>query len=161
MVATSAGLAIVDPKSVKIDRDKSMAGEPRSKVVLLALAKILDWEESFSREWRREEKAIGYRLPSLVERLGTALRRRATDESLQDSRLLTQAAAALGTGRTGHVFKALQALRPYVAASGHPEAGMVLQIMDGTRDIPQPHRALLILLALALRPKQNQPSGLR
>lgn len=132
--------------------DISMAGEPRSKVVLLALAKILDWEESFSREWRREEKAIGYRLPSLVERLGTALRRRATDESLQDSRLLTQAAAALGTGRTGHVFKALQALRPYVAASGHPEAGMVLQIMDGTRDIPQPHRALLILLALALRP---------
>jgi hypothetical protein len=29
---------------------------------------------------------------------------------------------------------------------------MVLQIMDGTRDITQPHRALLILLALAMRP---------
>jgi hypothetical protein len=132
--------------------DVSIAGEPRSKVVLLALAKILDWEESFSREWRREEKVIGYRLPSLVERLGTAMRRRSTDESVQHSRLLTQAAAALGTGSTGEVFKALQALRPYVAASGHPEAAMVLQIMDGTRDIAQPHRALLILLALALRP---------
>ena len=132
--------------------DVSIAGEPRSKVVLLALAKILDWEESFSREWRREEKVIGYRLPSLVERLGTAMRRRSTDESVQHSRLLTQAAAALGTGSTGEVFKALQALRPYVAGSGHPEAAMVLQIMDGTRDIAQPHRALLILLALALRP---------
>jgi hypothetical protein len=132
--------------------DVSMAGEPRSKVVLLALAKILDWEESFSREWRREEKVVGYRLPTLVERLGTALRRRSTNESVQHSRLLTQAAAALGTGSTSEVFQALQALRPYVAVSRHPEAAKVLQIMDGTRDITQPHRALLILLALALRP---------
>jgi HEAT repeat protein len=135
-----------------VSDDVSMAGEPRSKVVLLALAKILDWEESFSREWRREEKVVGYRLPGLVERLGAALRRRSTEESTAHSRLLTQASAALSTGSTVAGFQALLALRPYVAKSGQPEAAMVLQIMDGTRDITQPHRALLILLALAMRP---------
>ena len=62
-----------------------------------------------------------------------------------------QAAAALSTGSTAEGFKALQSLRPYVAASGHPEAAMVLKIMDGTRDITQPHRALLILLSACLR----------
>ena len=95
---------------------------------------------------------MGYRLPGLVERLGNTMRRLSTAESVQHSQLLTRAAAALSTGSTAEGFKALQALRPYVAASGHPEAAMVLQIMDGTRDITQPHRALLILLALALRP---------
>jgi hypothetical protein len=132
--------------------DVSMAGEPRSKVVLLALAKILDWEESFSREWRREEKIVGYRLPSLVGQLAHALRHISTEESSQHSRLLTKAAAGLSAGSTAEGFRALQTLRPYVAASGHPEAAMVLKIMDGTRDIEQPHRALLILLALALKP---------
>ncbi|MBK8086339.1 MAG: MFS transporter [Devosia sp.] len=132
--------------------DAGLSGEPRSKVVLLALAKILDLEESFSREWRREEKVVGYRLPNLLDRLRNALRRRSTEESEQHSRLLTKAAVALSTGSTGEAFAALQSLRSYVAASGHAAAPSVLQIMDGTRDIAQPHRALLILLSLALRP---------
>lgn len=127
----------------------SMAGEPRSKVVLLALAKILDWEESFSREWRHEEKVLGYRLPGLFGRLSDDLRKRSNAEH---SRLLLQAAAALSSGSTGTAFRALQDLRPYIERSGHPEAGIVLKLMDGTRDIEQPHRALLILLALAMRP---------
>jgi hypothetical protein len=38
-----------------------------------------------------------------------------------------------------------------VASSDHDEAAMVLKIMDGTREIAHPHRALLILLALALQ----------
>ena len=67
-----------------------ISGEPRSKVVLLALAKIFDWEESFSREWRREERILGYRLPDLVARLGSALRRRSSIESNQHSKLLMQ-----------------------------------------------------------------------
>lgn len=132
--------------------NSSMVGEPRSKVVLLALAKILDWEESFSREWRHEEKVLGYRLPSLVGQLSDNLRKRSNEEASQHSRLLMQAASALSSGSTGEAFRALQALRPYVAASGHPEAGTVRKLMDGTREITQPHRALLILLALALRP---------
>ena len=130
----------------------SMVGEPRSKVVLLALAKILDWEESFSREWRHEERVLGYRLPGLVGRLSDSLRKRSNEEANQHSRLLLQAAAAVSSGSTGEAFRALQALRPYVASSGHPEAGIVLKLMDGTRDIAQPHRALLTLLSLALRP---------
>lgn len=128
---------------------QSMVGEPRSKVVLLALAKILDWEESFSREWRHEEKVLGYRLPGLFGRLSDDLRKRSNAEH---SRLLLQAAAALSSGSTGTAFRALQDLRPYIERSGHPEAGIVLKLMDGTRDIEQPHRALLILLALAMRP---------
>lgn len=50
-------------------------GEPRSKVVLLALAKVAGCEESFSREWRGEERIVGYRLPRLVLRLSNAVRR--------------------------------------------------------------------------------------
>lgn len=130
--------------------DLRIPDEPRSKVVLLALAKILDWEESFSREWRREEKVVGYRLPGLVARLGNVLRKRSTEESSQHSRLLTRAAAALSTGSTAEAFRALQMLRPYVAASGHADAAMVLKIMDGTREIARPHRALLILLCLVM-----------
>lgn len=132
--------------------DTSMAGEPRSKVVLLALAKILDWEESFSREWRREEKSVGYRLPGLVGGLSGVLRKLSTEESSQHSKLLVRAASALSGGGTAEAFKALQALRPYVATSGHSDAGIVLKLMDATRDIAQPHRALLVLLCLALRP---------
>lgn len=132
--------------------DAGMVGEPRSKVVLLALSKILDLEESFSREWRREEKVVGYRLPNLLERLRNTLRRRSTEESEQYARLLTKAAVALSAGSTGEAFAALQSLRPYVARSDTAEAAVVLRIMDGTRDISQPHRALLILLSLALRP---------
>ncbi len=127
----------------------SAIGEPRSKVVLLALAKILDCEESFSREWRREEKVLGHRLPGLFSRLSDSLRKRSGEEH---SRLLMRAAAALSSASTREAFSALQATRPFVAASGHPEAAIVLKLMDGTRDIELPHRALLILLALSMRP---------
>ncbi len=132
--------------------DVSIVGEPRSKVVLLALAKILDCEESFSREWRREEAIVGYRLPDLVGRLAKALRRRASEDTRQQVLLLEEAAIALGAGSTREAFAALQMLRPYVAGSNRPNTAAVLAIMDGTRDIAQPHRALLILLSLALRP---------
>lgn len=131
--------------------DVSMVGEPRSKVVLLALAKILEFEANFSREWRREEQIAGYRLPGLIGRLSGMLKRLSSEESSRHSRLLANAAATLGNGSTGEAFAALQELRPYVAASGHAEAPVVLKIMDGTRGITQPHRALLILLALALQ----------
>ncbi len=132
--------------------DTSNVGEPRSKVVLLALSKILGWEESFSREWRQEERVAGYRLPGLVGGLGNRLRKLSTAESSKHSQLLTRAAAALSSGDTAAAFAALPALRPYVAASGHPDAGLVLKFMDATRDIARPHRALLILLCLALKP---------
>jgi len=128
------------------------AGEPRSKVVLLALSKIMRCEESFSREWRREEKTVGYRLPSLLARLGNSLRRLSTEESTRRSKMLLEIASRLAGGDTGEAFAALQSLRPFIWASRHRDAAMVLAIMDGTRDIARPHRALLILLALIMRP---------
>lgn len=132
--------------------DASMAGEPRSKVVLLALAKILGLEESFSREWRLEERLVGYRLPSLVDRLGRAVRHRPDMGAKQLALALERATGPLGTGSTLAAFAALEDLRPIVARSGEPEAALVLRIMDGTKGVAHPHRALLILLALALRP---------
>src|SRR5690606_34147830 len=54
---------------VQLTAADSTASEPRSKVVLLALAKILGLEEGFSREWRLEERMTGGRLPRLIERL--------------------------------------------------------------------------------------------
>jgi hypothetical protein len=136
----------------ELANDAVSTAEPRSKVVLLALAKILDRERSFSREWRREERMLGYRLPGLIVKLGKTLRRRSSSESSQHSRLLTDAAEALSTGSTSEGFAALQGLRPYVAQSGHPDAPIVLKLLDGTRGILVPHRALLILLSLALQP---------
>jgi hypothetical protein len=45
----------------------------------------------------------------------------------------------------------MQALTPRIEASPHRDAGMVALILQGARDIRQPHRALLILLALGIR----------
>ncbi len=43
--------------------DPDPISEPRSKVVLLAISKILGIEEQFARNWRREESMPGYCLP--------------------------------------------------------------------------------------------------
>lgn len=131
----------------------SIVGEPRSKVVLLALAKILGVEESFSLEWRREERIVGYRLPSLLVRLSRAVRRGSSDGAQQHSAVLLRAADRLAVGDTSEAFRALQSLRPSIAASQRPDAQLVLKVMDGTRDIAEPHRALLILLCLIMRPQ--------
>ena len=40
---------------------------------------------------------------------------------------------------------------PRIESSPHPDAGLVLVILKGTRHIARPHRALLVLLALATR----------
>lgn len=51
VVATSAGLAIVDPKNVKVDRDKSMAGEPRDTVTFDGAAATIVGSVSPDRIW--------------------------------------------------------------------------------------------------------------
>ncbi len=51
IVATSAGLAIVDPESVKIDRDKSMAGEPRDTVIFDGASATIVGSVSPDRIW--------------------------------------------------------------------------------------------------------------
>ncbi|MGV3650319.1 MAG: MFS transporter [Devosia sp.] len=131
-------------------RDPDRISEPRSKVVLLALAKILGLEESFARNWRREERMTGYCLPGLLTRLAGVLDAR-TPEGKQGREALTRAAAGLGIGPTGESFAALCAVRPLLVRSRHPDAPLVVALIDGTASLPDPHRALLILLAIAAR----------
>ena len=42
-------------------------------------------------------------------------------------------------------------LMPRIETSSHPEAALVIQLLQGTRQIEHPHRPLLILIALAAR----------
>jgi hypothetical protein len=131
--------------------DTTASDEPRSKVVLLALAKILALEESFSREWRLEERLLGQRLPRLIERLAWTVGRMPGNQSGELGARIKSTALGVSTGETSDAFLALQTLAPRIEASGHADAALVGQLLQGTREIIRPHRALLILLALATR----------
>ncbi|RYE10737.1 MAG: MFS transporter [Hyphomicrobiales bacterium] len=131
--------------------DTSASDEPRSKVVLLALAKILGLEEGFSREWRLEERILGQRLPRLIERLAWTVRRMPGKQSAELSALIKGSALGASTGETHEAFTAIQALAPRIETAGHADAALVLQLLQGTRQIEKPHRALLVLLALSVR----------
>lgn len=131
--------------------DASTVGEPRSKVVLLALAKILDLEEAFSREWRLEERLTGHRLPGLIERLAAAVKRMPGRQYGELAARIRASALPASTDDTADAFAAMQALAPLVETSRHGDAAMVAMLLQGTREVARVHRALLILLALALR----------
>jgi HEAT repeat protein len=136
--------------------DENPISEPRSKVVLLAISKILGIEEQFARNWRREQRMPGYCLPALLSRLAKSLD--AKDKRTEVARAtLQQAAAGLGTGPTAESFAALRALRPLIAASPHSEALPVVELIDGTRDITEAHPALMVLLAVAARQVLRPP----
>jgi Major Facilitator Superfamily/HEAT repeats len=140
--------------------DDVFSDEPRSKVILLALAKILNCEESFAHEWRNEEKLPGYRLTRLIARIADAARRLPRFDD-QVRRELAQASGALGDGRVQPALQALQGLRPLIASSRRRDAGFVLEMLDAARAMPRPHPAFLVLLCIALRPvlKPGQKSG--
>jgi HEAT repeat protein len=130
--------------------DTNVVSEPRSKVVLLAIAKILQIEESFARNWRREQNLPGYCLPNLLVRLAHSLN--ATDAGSRARRKALEAAAAeLGTGPTAASLAAVQALRPEITGASHDDARLVAALLDGTREITEAHRALMVLLAVAAR----------
>ena len=120
-------------------------------VVLLALAKILGLEEGFSREWRLEERMTGQRLPRLIERLAWTAGRMPGKQSGELSARIKSTALSVSTGETSDAFLALQTLTPRIEAGGHADAPLVVQLLQGTRNIERPHLALLILLALATR----------
>jgi HEAT repeat protein len=130
--------------------DSSVVSEPRSKVVLLAIAKILNIEEQFARNWRREESMPGYCLPNLLARLAQSLN--VTDaEGRARRKALEAAAAELGTGSTAASFAAIQALRPEIMGASHDDARLVVALLDGTAGITEAHGALMVLLAVAAR----------
>jgi MFS family permease len=129
--------------------DSGHTSEPRSKVVLLAIAKILHVEERFARNWRREEKMPGYCLPELLGKVAKAM---PPGESARiRARALQAAASELGNGPTETAFAALQALRPDIAAASHKDRDLVLALLDGTAHLTEPHRALMVLLAVSMR----------
>jgi MFS family permease len=127
------------------------SGEPRSKVILLAISKILKCEELFSQEWRKEEKFIGFRLPNLIDELAKAIHK-LSGEQKYDKSLLENVANELANNNTSLSFDALKSLRPYLEKSSHENTEITLNILDIAEKINSPHRALLILLCIIIKP---------
>ena len=123
--------------------------EPRSKVILLALSKILNCEGVFSQEWRREEKNPGLRLPGLMKQLAGVERKSTSGHDRLDFKSMSN---DLAVGITGSGFQFLQNLRPIFRRSGHQDAKLVLMILDACKNITRPHPALLILLCVVMVP---------
>jgi len=133
--------------------------EPRSKVVLLALAKILRCEEAFARNWRREEKTAGHVMPELFMRLGAVLREGPGQDGAR--RRLRAFAASPEVAEPRAVRDELATLRPRVAASGHPDALSVLALIDSLAEFDDPHPAALVLLATAMPGVFGRPATAR
>lgn len=125
--------------------------EPRSKVILLAISKILKCEELFSQEWRKEEKFIGFRLPNLIDELAKTIQK-LSGEKKYDRSLLEKVANELANNNTSLSFEALKSLKPYLEKSSHENKQVTLDILDIAEKINSPHRALLILLCIIMKP---------
>ncbi len=123
--------------------------EPRSKVILLALSKILNREGVFSQEWRREEKNPGVRMPVLMKQLASMERKFSSDHDQSNFKNISN---DLAVGNTVSGFKFLQNLRPIFQSNDHQDAKLVLMILDASKNITSPHPALLILLCVVMAP---------
>ncbi len=122
--------------------------EPRSKVVLLALSKIASCEESFSQVWRREQSAPGTALPVVLERIAAGLRRRGHGSEGDRVRALVDGSPS---GDMAHIRDELGALRSVIAARRHADVPLVLKLIDAAVPLSEPHPALVVLLAVAMR----------
>lgn len=127
------------------DRSTNVS-EPRSKVVLLAITKILSCEEEFSHQWRREEAQAGLVMPQMLVRLA----RRIRDTAPERASRLRALAAAYDTDDTGATLAALAALTPEARRSRHPDAVLAVDVLEATQTAPDPHPALLVALAAIL-----------
>lgn len=131
--------------------DRAVMAEPRAKVVLLAISKILQVEESFAFDWQREQNSPGQGVPDLMERMARALRRAPGTQADEVAGALRFGADSYEPEAAGPALAAALAMRPLVAARGGPEAEAALVLMDGVADITEPHPALVILVLLAAR----------
>ena len=131
-------------------QDSDFISEPRSKVVLLAISKIMRLEEQFARNWRREQRMPGYCLPSLLTQLSKGLDPRDPGLSTLRTRLI-EAAATSGEEALAASFATMRQLRPQLAQSSHPQAHLVDTLIDGVAELKQAHPALLVLMAVASR----------
>lgn len=129
--------------------DTGTMAEPRSKVVLLALAKILSVEESFSQQWRREDRNPGHALPDVLMRLAGLLKDRAGTGDV--ARQLRALVAVWDPTRAGEAMELLCSLRRQVVSARHEDAWLVAKMMDAFAGLKDPHPAALVLLAVAMR----------
>lgn len=120
--------------------------EPRSKVVLLAITKILSCEEEFSHQWRREEAQPGIVMPQMLTRLARRVRDAAPGRTTQ----LRALAAAYDAEDTGTALATLAKLLPVVRKARHRDAELAADVLQATQTAPDPHPALLVALSAAL-----------
>ncbi|WP_306118954.1 MULTISPECIES: MFS transporter [unclassified Roseitalea] len=140
--------ALIETYRQQIDDGDNPMAEPRSKVVLLALAKVISCEESFSQVWRREQASPGTAIPVVLERIAAGLRRRGLRDQARRMRML---AASFEPDALAHTRDELCALRSVIARRRHGDVPLVLKLIDGTAALPSPHPALVVLLAVAIR----------
>lgn len=120
----------------------SPVAEPRSKVVLLAMTKILGCEEEFAHQWRREEAQPGLAVPSLLFRLARARRVPGAE--------LRALAAGYDPGRTAEVLALFVGMAPALRRLEQPDAPLVADLLDRVGGQATPHPALIVALAAML-----------
>ena len=131
--------------------NESSSDEPRSKVILLALSKILNREGAFSKAWRREEKNPGSSLPKLINAMSDASKRTTSfsvltfPEELHTSRNISR-------NDITYILKVMQDLKPLLRKSSHKDSNLISMILESAKEIVNPHPALLMLIAVTILP---------
>ena len=135
----------------------SGSDEPRSKVILLALSKILNREGAFSKTLRREGKNPGSSLPKLIYAMSDASKQNKNYSILTFSNVIR---ASYSTSRDDIIngFAFIQGLKPLLCKSSHENSKLIVRMLDSTKDIINPHPALLILLAVTILPILKEKS---
>lgn len=116
--------------------------EPRSKVVLLAMTKILGCEEEFSHQWRREEAQPGLAVPGLLFRLA-----RSRGVPAAELRVL---AAGYEPDRAAEALALFVTMEPALRTSSHRDAPLMADLLVRLGGQAAPHPALIVALAAML-----------
>ena len=135
----------------------SGSDEPRSKVILLALSKILNQEGAFSKAWRREEKNSGSSLPKLIYAMSDASKQIKNYSTLTLPAVI-QTSYPASRDDIINTFAFIQSLKPLLCQSNHVNSKLIVLMLDSTKDIINPHPALLILLAVTILPILKEKS---
>jgi HEAT repeat protein len=114
--------------------------EPRGKVVLLAITKILNCEEEFAQQWRREEAQPGLAIPALLLQLGRM--------PIGGSRELRTLAADYNPDRRRAALAALVRLGPDLEVVSRWQGRAAARILGEVEDLADPHPALIVALAV-------------
>lgn len=119
--------------------------DPRSRVVLLAIAKIVGCEESFAYYLRAEQRQPGHAVVDVLIRVAR------TAGAVPPAQDLSRIAESWTRSAPGPVWTRLLALADIAARSPHPDSAPVARVVQGLRDVNHPSPALVILIALSLR----------